>query len=625
MKLYENVFVSKGRLYTREYDTETKKSEIKYVNYIPSLFIPTNEESKYYSILTDKPLKKVDFKSNKEYKDTLKMYQNTNINVHGLKDVAHNYIRETYGEPTENDHEFRIMYLDIETAILDKDIPKHITRYDWKPEGLRAAMATITSIQMYDTFTKKFIILGLKKNWENKSNFKSEYGDIHYIKCDTEAILLKKFIEILHKINPTVIAGWNSEAYDYPYITLRVARVLDNNQDIFIEENKQLVFNKDILNGSYVKQLSPVNEVRYRAKDTQFGIVHTFQWIGYILEDYQDLFKKYTYEKLISYSLQVVSEHILGEGKVEHDEFTDFAEFYNKDFDNFIKYGIKDIELLHQLNLVLKLIDLAKYIAYICGVTMNDVRGTLKQWMTFVYNEAYKDGAILPLKNNFDRTDTTLLEEAIKMDFLSKERKDYYKSLYEYRDEKGQYTLRGQTFPGGWTIATSKFWKWVFSLDFTSLYPSAQMWANIGIDTLILPKDLPRELLELRAKYFNFYPKNVEPNELKQFDFEFITNVLENKEVREEIEKTLKKYDVCATPNGMFFKRSKQSTMSKIIEKLIVKRKEFKKRMKEVEQEIENLKLSDNIDNEKIFKLKQELELFNIRQMGVKIGIKRSA
>jgi len=29
--------------------------------------------------------------------------------------------------------------------------------------------------------------------------------------------------------------------------------------------------------------------------------------------------------------------------------------------------------------------------------------------------------------------------------------------------------------------------------------------------------------------------------------------------------------------------------------------------------------------DKKIFKLKQELELFNIRQMGVKIGIKRSA
>jgi len=625
MKQYENIFTVMNTLYIREYDTETKLSEVKPVKYVPKLYIPNNEDSHFKSIITKENLKELSFKTLKEYNDSVKMYKSMDVKLHGLKNRAHNYLREHYGNPTENNHPFRTMYLDIETAILDNETDKNITRNDWKPEGLRAAMAVITSIQMYDTKTRTFFILGLNKEWTNENNYESKHGNIKYINCSTEKKLLKNFLTILSKINPTVIAGWNSEGYDYPYLTMRIIRVLDNNVP-FIEYNNQIVFNTEALKDGYVSQLSPVNFVKYRAQETNYGVQHTFQWIGYILEDYQLLYKKYTYTTLTSYSLDSVASHELGANKINHDEFSDFAEFYKNNFNLFIEYGIKDVELLVELDDKLKLIDLAKYLAYHCGVTMDDVRGTLKQWVTFVFNESFKSNNILPLDNKFPDKDDVILKHAMKMNDLDVDKKQYYKRLYEHIDPKtNEYSLRGQSFPGGWTRGTAKFWKWLFSLDFTSLYPSAQMWANIGIDTLIEPKDLPQELLDLRAKYFIYYDKEIDPKEYEKLDYEFIENVLENEKVREEIHNTLVKYNVSATPNGMFFKKDHQSTMSSIIERLIIQRKEYKKSMKETEKRIEVLKKekeksqnSIKIDNE-LYDLNQKRDNYDVYQMGVKI------
>ncbi len=338
---YENVFTAKNTLYTREYDTETGKSTTRAVKHIPDIYIPTNESSEFKSIITKENLKKISFKSMKDYKDQVKVLSSTNVRVYGLKSVEHNFIRETYGVPTDNDHKFRTLFLDIETAILDKETPKSISRNDWKPEGERGAMAVVTSIQMYDNVTNEFYILGLNKDWNNKNNFSSEYGKIRYIRRNTEEELLKTFLTLLDKLNPTVIAGWNSEGYDYPYLTMRIIRVLDKREDLFAyNENLRIwEFNRSTLDGGYVKQLSRVGLIKYKAQETNFGTQHTFKWVGYILEDYMELHSKYTYTTLTSRSLGAVSSHELGDTKINHDEFTDFAAFYNGDY---IKYNRKD-------------------------------------------------------------------------------------------------------------------------------------------------------------------------------------------------------------------------------------------------------------------------------------------
>jgi hypothetical protein len=230
------------------------------------------------------------------------------------------------------------------------------------------------------------------------------------------------------------------------------------------------------------------------------------------------------------------------------------------------------------------LLGLAKFIAYTCGVNLDDIHGTLKQWNSFMYNRCANENMLLPIESSFPSIDTTLLQHAANMSDLDPERKNTFAKLLA--DEE----LQGQRFAGGWTRGTGKFWKWVFSLDYTSLYPSAIMWANIGIDTLIMPQDLPKELLDLRAKYFIYYGKDTEPKDLGKYDYEFIENVLRKPEVVEEIRKVLVKYNVSATPNGMFFKKDRRAIASQVMEDMIVQRKVHKKDMKGFYKKIEALK-----------------------------------
>ena len=142
-------------------------------------------------------------------------------------------------------------------------------------------------------------------------------------------------------------------------------------------------------------------------------------WKGIILEDYLHLYKKYTFVELASFSLNSVCSHELGDEKVDHDEYSDFMEFYQKDFQKFCEYGVKDVELLVKLDEKLGLLRLSAYIAYMCGVCISDVRGTLKQWQNKMFNEAFLRGRVLSTECEF-RNGSSLMKTL---------EKKYYRNL----------------------------------------------------------------------------------------------------------------------------------------------------------------------------------------------------
>ncbi len=90
-------------------------------------------------------------------------------------------------------------------------------------------------------------------------------------------------------------------------------------------------------------------------------------------------------------------------------------EFEARSYDTFCEYGVQDVALLIELDDKLKLVDLAKYLAYLMGVTMNDVRGTLKQWHAYVFNESFKLGMVLPLDNKYDKADSIYLKKSLNL------------------------------------------------------------------------------------------------------------------------------------------------------------------------------------------------------------------
>ena len=618
-KQYENVFRAKHSLYARTYDTETKESTLETVKFIPSIYISTNEDSELTSVPENQNLQELTYKNMGDFRDALNLYKASNVPVSGNKSQEFGYIREQWVNPIDCFHDFHTWFWDIEVGNgeLDPNIDKLTQKNDWKPMGHeRAAMAKVTSIQIYDSKFKEYYIFGLEKEWKNTNGFVSEHGKINYWKMSSEENMLKAFIKLLAARKPAIMSGWNTSGYDDPYIVNRVIRVLDKRDDLYYFDKikNRWMFNRDCLTGGYVQQLSPVGLVTQKEVETSFGIQDEFKWAGIIMEDYKVLYHKYTYASLTSYSLDSVATYELGSNKVQHDEFVDFGEFYKQDYNKFIEYGIQDVSLLIEIDRKLKLIDLAKFIAYTCGVTMDDIRGTVKQWNNYMYNNHLNAKMVLPMEGRFGKTDSVILKHASKMDELPLAKKTKYARLLS------DVEYHGQTFPGGITRGTGRLWKEVFSLDFGSLYPSCIQWANIGIETLIQPKDLPKELLDLRAKYAIYYEKGVLAKELIQFDIEFTQNVLGNPEIMKEISETLKKYNVSMTPNGMFFKSDKRSILSQTMEDIIVQRKVYKGEMKGHFKEMQKIKDEKKDGWEQAYEISSALaDKANVYQMGLKI------
>lgn len=568
MLVYENVVQYKNGVLIREFDTDTKETFFKKENVIPELFID-DQNGEYKSFINQKKLDKIEFDDIKDYRDTIKIYKSANRELYGRKNTAFEYIYNNYPNPKESIHETRTWFLDIEvTGEIDNNFDPKLA---WRPNY---AKQEITLIQFFDNFDNTYYILGLK-DLEKELEVEDNTKKIKYIKFSNEKNLLLGFIRLMEIKKPAIISGWNTFFYDFPYINNRVIRVLDQYDGDFFDDDGDFI--SGLLKGTYVKSLSP-----FRIVSADYEIIHDKKefkpdWKGIILEDYMCLYKKYTFVELPSFSLDSVCSFELGSNKVTHDEFLSFAEFYQKDFQKFVEYGLKDVELLVMLDNKMKLIQLAQFIAYTCGVCVQNVRGTLAQWQNYMYNEARKRNTILSLENTFKQDDN------IK-------------------------------WIGGFVHSTQTDWNWVVSCDFSSLYPSIISTMNISADTWVEPNE---ELKALKEKYFLTYYKDDDTETVQNKNINFVKNVMFNKEAREEIHSVLEKYNVTASPNGQFFTRERKSLLAELIEGIRVDRSKNKKLMKETERKIEEYKKEGKDYSE----LSQQRDYYDLMQMTFKILI----
>jgi DNA polymerase elongation subunit (family B) len=559
--LYENVFQGEyGKVYARLYNPNN--GEIVTIepreNIVPDIYEPTREKTEFTSYLDGSYLVKRSFSSRSEMNNYINDFENSFI-LHGYKNASHHFIRTNWSDSIKCNHKFHLIYIDIETRSKDS-FP-----------DVRLADQEITTIQMYDTKDDKYIIFGLK---DFTGDF--ELDNVVYKKFSTEERMLETFLEFINIRNPSGFVGFNSMTFDFPYIT-----------------NRMITLGLDYERLSPIKQVK--TNIKCETKDGMEGI--TSIWTGYYLFDYRELFLEFAYANLPSISLHSASKFCNLEGKVDHSEYASFDGFYtgkdyifpekpptDKDdleiynaqvnyrdnptdenwkiveqltFNKFIAYGIKDVQLMVQMEEVKKLIETVKYIAYICGVSADEVYGTLVQWRAFVFNECYSNNIILPLKQHFAEDDVV--------------------------------------YKGGWTRAVPNRYDWVLSYDYTSLFPSIFRTFNIGTDTMVKSFELPPELKELKEKYFYFFtPENIKGLDKKlgedwndsQEELDYYKFLIEHKS---EIEPVLKKHNVIATPNGYFFRKNKQSVSSVLMERIFNERLEAKRKAQELFGKLESV------------------------------------
>ena len=249
------------------------------------------------------------------------------------------------------------------------------------------------------------------------------------ILLDTEDELLETFLQLIDDAD--VMSGWNSEGFDIPYMVNRIARVLGK------EHTRRFC-----LWGKYPN----------RREFERYGKAQeTYDTVGRLHLDYMELYRKYTYHEMHSYSLDAIGEYELGERKTEYQGTLD--QLYNNDFETFIRYSRQDVDLLVRMDKKLQFIDLANVIAHDNTVLVQTTMGAVAVTDQAILNEAHSRGLICPDKQH-DKT-----------------QKHYPQTC---------------TAAGAYVATPKKgFHQWIGSMDLNSLYPSILRSLNMSTETIV--------------------------------------------------------------------------------------------------------------------------------------------
>lgn len=407
MRFYTNVQLINDVVLYRGYNDGVR--EIYKDKFSPTLFVPSAKPTKY-TTLDGQSVSPIKFDRTREAKEFLSKYEDVdNFTVYGYERFLYQYVASQFPEDEIkfDISSMKIVSLDIEVGC-ENGFP-----------NVLAAAEEILCITIKDVISKKLIVWGTRE-------YDNTRPDVEYRVFWTEKELLLDFLNWWAQDTPDVVTGWNVYLYDIPYIMRRLDRVLST---------------------KHMKAISPWGMVTDR-EVVMMGRTHIiYEIAGLSVLDYLDLYKKFTYTNQESYRLDHIAFVELGEKKLDHSEFENFKEFYTKDWQKFIDYNIRDVELVDRLDDKMKLIELAITMAYDAKENFEDVYSQVKTWDNIIFNYLKKNNIVVPPKHI--------------------QKKDYaYEGAYVKDPILGKHD-------------------WVVSFDLNSLYPHLIMQYNISPETLL--------------------------------------------------------------------------------------------------------------------------------------------
>ena len=351
---YTNVVEYKGKLLIR--GVNNGQSYLSRINYSPTLYLPTKEQSKFKT-LDGTNLKEKRFDSISKAKHFYSEYASIpEYKIFGMNRYNYQFIADEYkGDIRWNKDYIKIFTLDIETTCED-GFPDPDT-----------AKEKVICITIKDHSNKQILTWGT-------GDFISKKVNVTYVKCQNEKHMLLEFLKFWCKNHPDILTGWNVKFFDLPYLMNRMRFMFDNDT---------------------INKMSPWNYVN--ADRIQLGQKNQQYWniLGLSVLDYFDLYKKFTYVRQESYKLNYIAKVELGEQKLDN-PYETFKDFYTKDYQRFVEYNIQDVELVDRLEDKMKLIELCLTMAYDYKVNYTDVYSQVRCWDTLIYNHLLAKDIIIP-------------------------------------------------------------------------------------------------------------------------------------------------------------------------------------------------------------------------------------
>ena len=381
----------------------------------PTLYVPAKTETRW-TALDGTAVDSVHFDSMREAKDYLDLYRDVQgFKIYGNRNYIQQYITEKFPRDITFDRDVvNVTTIDIETAY-----------EDGFPEPSRADQEVL-SITVKSNVHDSYYVWG----YGDYDVEKALIQPVIFIKCDSERDLLTKFLN--HWSNPLhlpdVITGWNVRFFDIPYLINRTAKIVG------LES---------------IKKFSPWGLVDYREIERRGRKQDTYDIKGVNTMDYLELFQKfgYSYGAQESYKLDHIASVVLGEKKLSFEEAGSLRNLYKEDYQRYIDYNMKDVELVDRLEDKMGLITLAMTVAYKGGVNYGDTFGTTAIWESIIYRKLLTQQKVTPLDG----------VQAQKQSFAGGYVKEPQVGLHD----------------------------WVVSFDLNSLYPNIIVQWNMSPETLV--------------------------------------------------------------------------------------------------------------------------------------------
>lgn len=492
MRFYTNVHLYKNEFLIRGYENDDK---VQYtVPCRPYLFVTDRVSLEEYKTLGGKTVYRKEFDSTYDAR----------AYVNGMSDISG---KETYGMtnwvyPFINDHyEGEISYDAKKVSVVTIDI--EIQAEGGFPD-ISVADRQVTAITL--TKNGKSVVFGY-------FDYTPPNENITYFKCKDENELLNRFINVWRskQFLPDVVTGWNVEFFDMPYMINRITRILGPES---------------------AKRLSPWGILSERELEIA-GRQYTIPIIvGITILDYMQLYKKFSFSQQESYKLDHIAFVELGERKLDYNAlgYETLDEFYKKDFENYINYNIRDVELVDRLEDKLKFIEQVFAIAYDAKVNYLDTFTSVRMWDIIIHNYLIGQNIVVPM-----------------FDVAQRKEKD--------RQIVGAYVKDPQL----------GMHRWVVSFDLNSLYPHLIMQYNISPET-----------------YKGTFGSLSDDSGVDRI----LNGALNDMGIRNELVE--QNYTVAAS--GCYFDRDRQGFLPKLMQQMYDDRVKYKKQMIEAKKKYEQNK-----------------------------------
>ena len=429
MAFYTNVLRYKNNIYYRGYSDNGDRVMRK--DYYQPKFYVTSEKNSAKKSLDGYNVGSLEFDSMYEagqwYKTNIDVSGRT---IYGNKKFVQQYITEKFPREIKFNREFiNVGTFDIETD------------YDSGFPHPNEASQRILSISYKSSKSKLYHVWG----YGNYDTNKALIQPVTYYKCKDEAELLQKFIEFWSHPNntPDIITGWNTRFFDIPYVMNRTAKILGIGELV--------KFSPWGLKSEY-------RQIRRRGSENDVYEIPGIQTL-----DYMELFQKfgYTYGAQESYALNHIAYVVLNEKKLSYEESGSLKNLYKDDYQKYIDYNMKDVQLVDRLEEKLGLITLAMTMAYKGGVNYQDTFGVTAIWESIIYRRLNENNIVTPLT----------------------QKDDYYSIVgSKYNDPEEDRKI----IAGGYVKnPVAGKYNWVVSFDLNSLYPNIVVQNNMSPETYL--------------------------------------------------------------------------------------------------------------------------------------------